>query len=304
MSTCNNSLTLCKSTKREKFWMDDFSELYKDNNYVKFFPKLESTRVEQLNAITRFLIYFIILSLIFNKNDEWLYIPITGIVIIIILYNINSRDIKSKEKELSRILTMRQDKINKEKELMEQELAQDGDEEYKLKLLEETKPYDMDIGTIDSNGELTFQRVKPECDAYFMSDIPSMCGYSKDKPKSLYSVDELEDYRKNTCRKPSKDNPFMNPDITEFNDGDPPGACNLDDEDIKDDMRVNFNHDLFRDVDELWEKKNSQRQFYTMPNTSVPNNQTEFANWLYKIPQICKSDNSGCLRYEDLRFKR
>ncbi len=31
------------------------------------------------------------------------------------------------------------------------------------------------------------------------------------------------------------------------------------------------------------------RQYYTMPNTSVPNNQTEFANWLYGSETNCKA---------------
>ena len=32
----------------------------------------------------------------------------------------------------------------------------------------------------------------------------------------------------------------------------------------------------------------STRQFYTMPNTTVPNDQTSFANWLYGTENICK----------------
>ncbi|AYV82178.1 MAG: hypothetical protein Homavirus13_7 [Homavirus sp.] len=292
MSTCNNPLALCKSTYRENFWMNDFSELYKNNNFMKFFPTYNSTRTEQLNALTRFLIYFMILALIFNKSDGWLYLPITGIVIIVIAYNINKNDSRGKKKELDRILKIRQEKVDKLKDIQSQELHQDGDEEDKLKLDKDTKPYDTQFGYIDPDGNLSY------------SSYIGPGEYHKNSPPSLYTVDELEDYRKNTCRKPTKDNPFMNPDVTEYNNGDPPAACNADDDDIKDDMRLNFNHDLFRDVDDLWERKNSQRQFYTMPNTAVPNQQQEFAEWLYKIPKTCKEDGINCLRYEDLRFKR
>ena len=300
MSTCNNPLALCKTTIREKFWMDDFTELYKNNNFVKFFPKYESSRIEQLNSITRFFIYFIILALIFNKNDEWLYIPIIGIVIVVIVYNVNKKDKLANSKEFTRIMNIRSDKIKKQKEFEEMELQHDGDDQSKLKLLDEEKPYDMEVGSIDSDGTMLFDKVTNNS----QSNNSQLSMNSLSSMNSLFSVNELEDYRKNTCRKPTKDNPFMNPDITEYNNGDPPGACNLDDEDIKDDMRVNFNHDLFRDVDELWERKNSQRQFYTTPNTSIPNQQKEFAEWCYKIPKICKEDNVNCLRYEDLRYKR
>jgi hypothetical protein len=106
-----------------------------------------------------------------------------------------------------------------------------------------------------------------------------------------------------TCRKPSVNNPFMNPVTSEYNT-DAPVACNADDDEIKNDMKRSFNTNLYMDVDDVFEKVNSQRQFYTVPNTGIPNDQENFANWLYKSPQTCKEDQEQCLRYEDLRFKR
>jgi hypothetical protein len=105
------------------------------------------------------------------------------------------------------------------------------------------------------------------------------------------------------CRLPSPENPMMNPSAVDYNEL-TPAACNADDNDIQENIKVNFNQDLFRDVDELWERANSQRQFYTLPNTAVPNNQTEFAKWLYQLPNsaICKEDQEGCLRYDDLIY--
>jgi len=96
----------------------------------------------------------------------------------------------------------------------------------------------------------------------------------------------------------------MNPELSDYNNHNPPAACNADDDEIKDEISINFNKDLYMNIDDVWEKKNSQRQFYTIPSTSVPNNQTAFANWLYNSPKTCKEDQEGCLRYEDLRFKR
>ena len=51
-----------------------------------------------------------------------------------------------------------------------------------------------------------------------------------------------------------------------------------------------------------YSKFNSQRQFYTTPNTRIPNNQIEFAEWLYKAPETCKENNEHCLRYNDIRY--
>lgn len=122
------------------------------------------------------------------------------------------------------------------------------------------------------------------------SSIPPSC------PSGTGVVNQVQ----NVCRIPTIDNPFMNPAATEFGVDNLPVACNANDEDIKDEIKVNFNHELFRDVEsEVWERGNSQRQFYTMPNVAIPNNQTEFANWLYRLPTsaVCKEDTSACLRY-------
>jgi hypothetical protein len=210
------------------------------------------------------------------------------------MYNINKADNQANRKELNRILKIRQENMDANRAVQFEESVHDGDTEYRLELDKDEKPYDVQLGSINSDGEVIYN---------------SYLGpgqYQRGAEPSLYTVDELEDYRKNTCRKPTRENPFMNPDITEFANGDDhvPAACNADDDDINDEMRINFNHDLFRDVDDLWERANSQRQFYTTPNTMIPNNQKEFAEWLYKIPKTCKEDGINCLRYEDLRFKR
>src|SRR3989344_150051 len=100
---------------------------------------------------------------------------------------------------------------------------------------------------------------------------------------------------------------------------------NADDKDINEKVMSKFNDKLYRDVDELWDRGNSQRQFYTLPSQQVPNNQVEFGKWLYNVNRTCKEadqvDPSGvsgygisstgtygssgnCLRHEDIRFKR
>ena len=38
-------------------------------------------------------------------------------------------------------------------------------------------------------------------------------------------------------------------------------------------VEQNFNYGLYQDVGDVWGKNNGQRQFYTMPNTSIPNKQ-------------------------------
>lgn len=195
-----------------------------------------------------------------------------------------------KEKELDRILKIRQEKLNQKNFIEEEELRHDGDDGIILE--SDSGPKNIQTGYYDSNGDLI---------------VGGFNGISSNNPKSkshLFTVDEIMQFQKNTSKRPSINNPFMNPDITTFNNGDPPVAANSNDDEIKEEMNINFNHDLFRDVDEVFEKKNSQRQFYTIPNTMVPNNQTEFAKWLYLVPSTCKEDTTNCLRYVDLKYQR
>lgn len=99
------------------------------------------------------------------------------------------------------------------------------------------------------------------------------------------------------CTKPTSENPFGNILINEYVD-DPmrPPACPV--EDVEDDMKDKFVEGLYRDVGDVYERENSQRQFFTMPNTSIPNDQASFAKWLFFQNSNCKSDKSVCTGFE------
>ena len=93
---------------------------------------------------------------------------------------------------------------------------------------------------------------------------------------------------------PSNNNPFMN--IT-LNDWEKPNRealikmplANVGD--IHKDINEKFNENLYRDLSDVFEKENSQRQFYTTPITTIPNQQDKFADWLYKTDKTCKEGN-------------
>jgi hypothetical protein len=295
-NSCQDELALCKITNKEKFWLDDVTELYKEGKFTKFIPRYEMTRNQQLNALTRFCIYMIILILAFNRGESILIIPITMLIGIVLFKKFQKVDDMSQEKELDKIIKIRKDKDDNEELLKSIEYAHDDDP--KLKTFEEMsdeaekeKGYIIKSGVYDSDGNLV------------LGDKEKPSDYLRKDEKNYYTVDEIIDYEKNTCRKPTRDNPLMNPAATEFGNFGVPSACNSNDDNIKESIKVNFDHQLFRDVDELWERENSQRQFYTMPNTAIPNNQKEFANWLYKLPNsaVCKVQQQGCLRYDDVR---
>lgn len=114
------------------------------------------------------------------------------------------------------------------------------------------------------------------------------------------------------CTPPTLDNPFMNVTMKDYLNVDPktgaiadrPPACDINDPLVKQSADNFFHNNLYRDVNDIFGKMNSQRQFYTTPSTTVPNRQDEFARWLYASPKTCKEDQDYCLKYEDLRQNR
>lgn len=85
------------------------------------------------------------------------------------------------------------------------------------------------------------------------------------------------------CQEPTKENPFANVMLTDYSDNpDRPGACDPGKaSELIDDA---FYEGLPRDSDDIYETGNSRRQFYTMPNTKIPNDQTAFA-------RLCMGDS-------------
>jgi hypothetical protein len=95
-------------------------------------------------------------------------------------------------------------------------------------------------------------------------------------------------------RFPTQDNPFMNMSVTDILDK--PGAFTVKpyDNNVKYDdyFRVNW----YSDPTDVFGKTQSQRQFYTMPSNSVPNDRDSYQKWLYSGTGSCKSGNKkACL---------
>ena len=93
---------------------------------------------------------------------------------------------------------------------------------------------------------------------------------------------------------PTVNNPFMNINLitSDKTQEAPPSSWN--DDDIKTEINDKFNYNLYRDVSDLYGKSNSQRQYYTTPSTTIPNNQTGFAKWLYGQGPTCKEKSIYC----------
>lgn len=97
---------------------------------------------------------------------------------------------------------------------------------------------------------------------------------------------------------PTDKNPFMNLLINEikYNPSRPP-AADVSSDGIKISLDDFFRVEFTSDPTDVFGRSQSQRQFITMPSTTVPNDQDSYQNWLYRIPgKTCKEGGrEACL---------
>ena len=95
------------------------------------------------------------------------------------------------------------------------------------------------------------------------------------------------------CRAPTPENPFANMLVSEYGKELPPPPCDYDENKSK--MEEYFNRGLYKDLEDVYDTNNSQRQFMTVPNAGQPPDLVAFANFLAKDMQgKCKTDTAFC----------
>lgn len=100
---------------------------------------------------------------------------------------------------------------------------------------------------------------------------------------------------KQACTRSTPNNPFGNMLVSDLadNPGRPP-ACKFDDQ--AEAVQQNFNRGLPRNMYDLYDRENSQRQFVTMPVTTSAPDTVAFAQFCYGGAgrKTCKEDPSRC----------
>lgn len=129
----------------------------------------------------------------------------------------------------------------------------------------------------------------------------------------VYSKEEFEVttpkgiLKKPKQKRPTINNPMMNVSFAD-NDTYVEAPKYYDDteqsEKIREQVADKLDFNLFHSVDDVFERKNNQRQFYTMPSTTIPNDQEKYLDFLYgDMKETCKDNTRNCKPYEDIRFK-
>jgi len=94
------------------------------------------------------------------------------------------------------------------------------------------------------------------------------------------------------CIKPNKENPFMNPNIIDYDNlNNNIKSCSIDSKTIKKSIDNYFKTPVYKDVIDIYDKNFSDRQFYTMPSTTIPNDRETLGKWLYGRGKTCKENN-------------
>ena len=123
--------------------------------------------------------------------------------------------------------------------------------------------------------------------------------YDKNKKIEKYLNTNYYDIVNNKkCVKPTKNNPFMNPDITNINN-EKYESCSINDINTNKNINNLFYSSVFRDSTDIYDKSSLDRQFYTVPSTSIPNDRETLGEWLYNRGPSCK-EGSGEKCYNNL----
>lgn len=104
---------------------------------------------------------------------------------------------------------------------------------------------------------------------------------SDGKRMLLDKMNVIEDFKDRKCVKPTRNNPFMNVMLGDYIDfPSRPEACDPDivEQEISDYFEIGLN----RDENDIFKKTASDRQFFTNPITTIPNDRGTFVDWLYK----------------------
>jgi hypothetical protein len=132
---------------------------------------------------------------------------------------------------------------------------------------------------------------------FFMSGITIYFYYSH---RDYYTFDREP---VTLCHETNANNPMMNLLVTDYAyDPDRKEACDY--KHATQEIRQNLDNGRYQNNFDILDTDAYERQWYTMPSTTIPNDQESFANWLYKEQDTCKTNIESCKVNDDIRSDR
>ena len=94
------------------FWIYNIDILWKNNNYLHLLPLEDMKKQEKYNAVTRLLIYHIILLLILKLDHRYIYLDIILIITIVYINITDNKNIKYLNSTIDDPYVNNENKIN------------------------------------------------------------------------------------------------------------------------------------------------------------------------------------------------
>ena len=151
--------------------------------------------------------------------------------------------------------------------------------------------YELEAGYYDSDGKLHYGKFKD-----------AVTPYAEQKRDIRYTLDEIRSYEASRQRKPSVDNPFMNPSVDEFNTekAQLPVMLMMQISAMK---SLNSSIKIFTETSKMFFLERTLKDNSIQSHIMSLMIKRDLARWCYKFPKNCKTDQEYCLKYQDLRIK-
>ena len=270
------------------FWLEKPIILL--NTFDKFIPTKNMTTIQQMNSITLFCIYALILLKVVDLDNKLTTSLFIGIIIILILIYINrykhfdtKSNVKSGLKSGLKSILKKSDKMTDNVDnVIDVDNTIDAthiDYGKKSKKVNFVKDISIESGYYDSDDVLRISNFRSEKNRDNVLD--NMVGQtSLDNQHLLNQNRELTD-----------ETPCINPLLNDFNTDNCPTAANMDDNEMNDRINLTYRKNLFYDGTTAFDHHNTERLFYNTPGGAIPNDQHKFAQWLYGGMKTGKQDS-------------
>lgn len=145
------------------------------------------------------------------------------------------------------------------------------------------------ISKIESNSNNNLNTDSGDANLYADTEINTLCKNDSSDENNSVNMDK-------DCDEPRCNNLFMNVLPTDdFKTK--KKACSFTKE-ISDKVNDGFYSKFKKDENTFFNQDFGMRQFYSMPNTQVPNDQGTFAKWLYNTPVSCSTGDNMLLKQD------
>jgi len=258
----------------DPLWYDAPPVLVAQNRLLEFIPSSHMSLEEQLNAVVRFAVYFWLLMLVLGADYRLIFLPLVVAGATVIFQRHQQQETRTELTGLTR-----KEHRNEQGDDHLEEYASTSD----ATSADDVHRHGDDDGDYDRPPHSSEE-------SYSSPTVADVNPIGSNRVPPSFESSQRHAKVSNKCQAPSKHNPFMNVLVSDirYRPHRPAACTRRQRSDIKQDVKARFEDGLYNNVGDAWGTTNSQRQFFTMPATTIPNDQGGFAQWLYQTEPILK----------------